>query len=331
MLLAQFLPGFEQQMQVAIYDVFAEKPYGGNQAAVVRVGRRQLSDSQLVALASELSLAETALLSVRKEYIALRFATAGRVINRCGHATLASVAHHLLPRMKSHRANRDWRGRYRIGNSIADWRARPVSREPRPGQARGLDVAITWPDRPIFASKLPARQVYRALGLDVRDVALGLPLCAYNSGNLNALVPVRTVAVLEQIQPDWMKLKSLFEEFQLPAPHNGRLTDLHLYCLQGGQCAPWKVRCRNVFPYGVFEEPATGTASVALATALVDHLTAFKAGNSAATFTFDQGIGKRRGKISVIWQPSLDGQPVIWLEGRVFPIVKGKLVSFPSH
>lgn len=325
---AQFRADFEPQMQVAIYDVFAEKPYSGNQAAVVRVGRRQLSDSQLVALAGELSLAETALLSMRRGDIALRFATADGVISRCGHATLASVADHVLPRMKSH-ANREWRGRYRIGASIAEWRARPISKKPRRGQAQGLDVAITWPDRPTFASGLPARQVYRALGLDVRDAASSLPLCAYYSGNLSALVPIRTVAMLEQIQPDWTKLKALFEEFQLS--HNGRLTDLHLYCLQDGQRAPWKVRCRNVFPYGVFEEPATGTASVALATALVDHLAAFKGGNRAATFTFVQGKGIRHGKISVIWQPSLDGQPVIWLEGRVFPIVQGKLVFTPSR
>jgi PhzF family phenazine biosynthesis protein len=314
-------------MRIAIYDVFAEKPYSGNQAAVVRVARRQLSDSQLVALAGELSLAETALLSVRNGDIALRFASAHGVIARCGHATLASVADHVLPGLKYRRANCEWKGRYRIGTSIAEWRARPVNKKLRHGRAQGLDVAITWPDRPTFASGLPARQVYRALGLDVRDAASGLPLCAYNSGTLNALVPVRTVAILEQIQPDWKKLEALFEEFNLP--DNGRLTDFHLYCLQGAQRTPWKVRCRNVFPYGVFEEPATGTASVALAAALVDHLPAIKGGNSAVTFNFDQGQGTRHGKISVIWQPSLKGRPVIWLEGRVFPIVRGTLVSIP--
>ena len=58
------------------------------------------------------------------------------------------------------------------------------------GEFHGLDVAITWPDRPTFAGRLPARKVYRALGLDLRAEAVGLPICAYDSGNLNGLVPV---------------------------------------------------------------------------------------------------------------------------------------------
>jgi PhzF family phenazine biosynthesis protein len=325
-LVTQFFAGIELRMQVAIYDVFAERPYSGNQAAVVRVGRRQLSDSQLVALAGELSLAETALLSMRKGEIALRFATADGVVCRCGHGTLASVADYILPRMTSDHADREWRGVYRIGTSVAEWRARPM--KSRRGRAEALDVAITWPDRPTFAGWLPAREVCRALGFYAQDIASGLPICAYNSGNLNGLVPVRTAATLEQIKPDWKQLKE-FKEFKLPP--NGRLTDLHLYCLQGTKRAAWKLRCRNVFPYGVFEEPATGTASVALAAALIDHLPTFREGNSAATFIFDQGKGKRRGKVYVLWQPGLDGQPIIWLQGRVFPIVQGQLISIPPR
>ena len=113
-------------MQVAIYDVFAERPYSGNQAAVARAGRRQLSDLQLVALAGELSLAETALLSMRKGELNLRFATAEGVVRRCGHGTLASVADHIF-QITSRHFRGEWKGRYRIGSSIAEWRARRVN------------------------------------------------------------------------------------------------------------------------------------------------------------------------------------------------------------
>ena len=125
-------------MQLAIYDVFAEKPYSGNQAAVVRVGHVRLSDSQLVALAGELSLAETALSSIQDEDPFFRFATMDRIVNRCGHATLAGVADHVfstVPRLPT--IHREWKGRYRVGTSVAEWNAR-AGTAGRADEANGL-------------------------------------------------------------------------------------------------------------------------------------------------------------------------------------------------
>jgi PhzF family phenazine biosynthesis protein len=307
-------------MQFAIYDVFADKPYGGNQAAVVRAGRVQFTDSQLIVLAEELAVAETALSSVRGQDLVFRFATADRVVNRCGHATLAGVADHVFRKTLSRRSRgSSWTGRYRVGSAVAEWRVQDqTSRDPR-GRARGIDVAVAWPDRPEFVRSLPAGPVYRALGLDPAAVASDLPRCIYNSGNLNALVPVSTVAVLERAVPDWNKLRDLFARF--------RLTDLHLYCVQRPRTASNQIRlrCRNLFPYGVFEETATGTASVALAAALVDHFR----DKPRDDFIFDQGNGRRRGNIRVRWCPRPEGDPLIWLQGQVFAAVRGQLVSIP--
>lgn len=312
------------KMHVAIYDVFAEQPYGGNQAAVVRANEIRFSDSQLVALAAELTFPETALLSMRGSNLVFRFATAGRVISRCGHATLAGVADHMFSTVLPHRTQaREWRGHYRVGSSVAEWCARTAVRRRARNRGAGIEVAVAWPDRPEFMKALPARAVYRALRLDTSAASPELPLCIYNSGNLNALVPVRTVAALERADPDWAKLRSLFEKFCL--------TDLHLYCLQRRRPASdqLRLRCRNFFPYGVFEETATGTASVALAAALTDHLPALQGRTRAIDFVFDQGKGKRRGKILVRWRPRVDDRVMIWLEGRVFRIVYGQLISIP--
>jgi predicted PhzF superfamily epimerase YddE/YHI9 len=307
-------------MQFATYDVFADKPYGGNQAAVVRAGRVRFSDSQLIVLAEELAVAETALYSMQGNDLVFRFAAANRVVNRCGHATLAGVADHVLRKTLSRRRRGGpWSGSYRVGSAVAEWRARDQTSRNARGRARGIDVAVAWPDRPEFVRSLPAGPVYRALGLDPAAVASDLPRCIYNSGNFNALVPVPTVAMLERAVPDWNKLGDLFARFPL--------TDLHLYCVQRRQTASNQIRlrCRNLFPFGVFEETATGTASVALAAALVDHFR----DKPKADFIFDQGNGRRRGYIRVRWCPRLDGEPLIWLRGQVFPAVKGQLVSIP--
>jgi PhzF family phenazine biosynthesis protein len=307
-------------MQFAIYDVFADKPYGGNQAAVVRTGRVRFSDSQLIVLAEELAVAETALYSMQGNDLVFRFATADRVVNRCGHATLAGVADHVLRKALSRRSrSHPWSGLYRVGSAVAEWRVRY-----RAGRgvhrAHALDVSVAWPERPEFVRSLPADPVYRALGLDPATIASDLPRCIYNSGNLNALVPVPTMAVLERAVPDWNKLRDLFARFCL--------TDLHLYCAQRRRTTSnqIKLRCRNLFPYGVFEETATGTASVALAAALVDHFR----DNPKDDFIFDQGSGRRRGHIRVRSCPRPDDEPLIWLQGQVFPAVNGQLVSIPQ-
>jgi predicted PhzF superfamily epimerase YddE/YHI9 len=316
-------------MQIATYDVFAGKPYCGNQAAVVRIGKGRLSDRQLVALAEELSLAETASLRVQNRELIFRFATTDRIISRCGHATLAGVADHvfstLMPRGS---VRREWNGRYRIDACAAEWRAQLTAGRRGHPNTNGLEVAVAWPDLPTFVMALPRGPTYRALGLNSTDAASELPLCVYNSGNFNALVPVRTVATLERAAPDWQRLKDFFETLQLP--NKSSLTDVHLYCLQrrSNRSREILLRCRNVFPYGLLEETATGTASVALAAALADHLPALGS-NRVADFHFDQGRGKRRGQIRIRWRPRPGEMPVIWLEGRVFPIILGELVSLP--
>ena len=302
-------------MQLSVYDVFAPTPYAGNQAAIVRPSRAKLSDPELVAVAGELALAETALLGMRGRDLVLRFATAAGIIDRCGHATLAGVADHVLTARGSRGKARS--GRYRVGPSVAPWQTRPITDRRACHYADGLEVAIAWPDRPQFASPIPARPVCRALGLDVSDLAPGLPRCIYNSGNLNALVPVGSFDALRRVAADWARMKDLFAQF--------KLTDLHVYCVQKTRTSgEIRLFCRNLFPYGVLEESATGTASVALATALIDHMRDLRGGRDI-DFNFDQGIGRRRGTLRVRWLSGMVDSAAIWLEGRVFRVLTGEL------
>lgn len=310
------------RVKIATYDVFAQRPFNGNQAAVLHEGRQQLSDVQFLALASELSVAETAISSVHGHELRFRFANTDRILQRCGHASLAAVADHVFSRILQQQPRRGtWTGTYRVGAATAKWRARTIRGKHH--RIVGLEVGIAWPDRPRFVKLLPVAPVYRALGLKPGDRRCDLPVCVYDSGNLNALVPVRSLASLKRAKPDWAQLNALFT-----AHH---LTDTHLYVLlTGGESAgPIRLRCRNVFPYGLLEETATGTASVALAAALIDHLPALRDTFRSRDFLFDQGDGKRRGTIHVGWRPERGDNVSIWLKGRVFPVVRGYLESIP--
>jgi PhzF family phenazine biosynthesis protein len=315
-----FLPA-----EVAIYDVFAEHPFNGNQAAVIHEDRRRFSDRQLLALAAELSFPETALSATRGRHLTLRFANADRLLKRCGHATLASVADHVFSRILHQRArNGQWTGQYGVDSTVAEWRATVSLRRGPGGTIDSFYIAVAWPERPKCVGFLPARAIYHALGIEPLDGQPQMPVTVYDSGNRNALVPVGTVASLERAMPDSHRLAALCSKYDL--------TDVHLYTVIGHDRSRnrLRLRCRNVFPYGVFEETATGTASVSLAASLIDHFRILAGGLRSTQFLFDQGAGNRRGKIYVNWCPTASDDPRIWLEGWVFPIVRGSLISIPK-
>jgi predicted PhzF superfamily epimerase YddE/YHI9 len=304
----------------AIYDVFADAPFNGNQAAVLHEDLNQFSDGQLLLWANEIALAETALSSIASDQLVLRFANAHTVLPRCGHATLAGVADHVLSRLEKSDA---CSGFYKVGSSVAAWRAEPTplgsATEPEPSC---VDVTIAWPDRPVLAEALPIDAVYDALNIPASSREPDLPISIYNSGNRNAIVPVRTTSALEAVRPDWIKLEALFKELDL--------TDLHLYCLQRPLSSAGQIhaRCRNFFPYGIFEEAATGTASLSLAAALMDQLL-LKPNAMPTEFVFVQGSGTRYGRLNVSWPPASAHATPIWLSGRVFLIAKGE-IAIPS-
>ena len=307
---------------VLLWDVFGKVPFDGNPAAVIEPAAG-ISAAQLLTLAREFALPETAAFSVRSGKLMLRFANSDRLLARCGHASLGAVASHVASYRHRGRKSRQYTGRYQVGAAIGDWRAIvPVGYGTR--ASRTMVVSIGWPDRPARAGDLPARKVYPALGLPVPKRVRALPFCIYDSGNRNALVPVDSHAALEAARPDRAKLTSLFEELDL--------TDLHLYYLSSRKesSRATRLRCRNLFPYGVFEEPATGTASVALAAALMDQVYGARAGERNRDFFFEQGVGQRRGHLRVSWQSGVGAGPAIWLEGRVFLIMEGHLNIVPA-
>ncbi|MEQ8747984.1 PhzF family phenazine biosynthesis protein [Pyruvatibacter sp.] len=71
-------------------DAFASKPFEGNPAAVVPL-EAWLSDEQMLAIAAENNLAETAFLVAEGDGFRLRWFTPTVEVDLCGHATLATA------------------------------------------------------------------------------------------------------------------------------------------------------------------------------------------------------------------------------------------------
>jgi predicted PhzF superfamily epimerase YddE/YHI9 len=77
-------------MRIMQVDAFAERPFGGNPAAVCFLDA-PADEGWMQAVAAEMNLSETAFLVPRGEDWDLRWFTPGCEVELCGHATLASA------------------------------------------------------------------------------------------------------------------------------------------------------------------------------------------------------------------------------------------------
>ncbi|MHC4847903.1 MAG: PhzF family phenazine biosynthesis protein [Planctomycetota bacterium] len=77
-------------MRIMQVDAFAERPFGGNPAAVCFL-EAEADAAWMQAVAAEMNLSETAFLVPRSDGWDLRWFTPGCEVELCGHATLASA------------------------------------------------------------------------------------------------------------------------------------------------------------------------------------------------------------------------------------------------
>lgn len=299
-------------MTIGLYDVFGVRPFNGNQAAVI--SGMILDDFQLVLIAGELLLPETVAANDSGGILEFRFATADGLVRRCGHGVLAGIADHVFG--SSSAARGEQMGDCKMDGQICAWKTEVISEI-------AATVTLAWPDKPAAQGGLPREAVLQTLGLQPGDLAEDLPLAIYDSGNLNGLVPLKDTSALQRATPDFDALRRLHDEHSLADLHLYTITDLDA----GTQTC--RLRCRNVFPYGVREECATGTASLSLSMALMDHQARRGTPWDGGRFIYEQGIGKRRGHIEVIVPPgnAADGQ--VCLRGQVFKIVTGQFLANP--
>ncbi|NJK60953.1 MAG: PhzF family phenazine biosynthesis protein, partial [Oscillatoriales cyanobacterium SM2_1_8] len=77
-------------LEIAIIDAFADRPFGGNPAAVVWLDE-PLAEGQHRAIAAEMNLSETAFVWPVGDTYELRWFTPTQEVDLCGHATLATA------------------------------------------------------------------------------------------------------------------------------------------------------------------------------------------------------------------------------------------------
>jgi trans-2,3-dihydro-3-hydroxyanthranilate isomerase len=220
-------------------DVFTSVPLEGNQLAVFADGSG-LTDAEMQALAKETNLSETTFIlprdaaTERERGVRVRIFTTTEELPFAGHPTLGTA---MVLR----------------GNGNAEEIALDlnVGRIPVRFSTRdGLAFGVMTQRDPEFKSKHSREDVARAAGLAVEDIADDLPIQTVSTGNAFAIVPLKSLAVLQKLSPAWANMKAYLDK-----------SDAKFFYFVSRETANPQARLQSRMIFYNGEDPATGSAA----------------------------------------------------------------------
>lgn len=220
-------------------DVFTTVPLEGNQLAVFP-DARGLSDAEMQSVAREMNLSETTFIlpgeaAVEREGgVRVRIFTVSEELPFAGHPTLGTAM--LL------RGN---------GNAEAIDLDLNVGKIPVRFSSRdGFPFGVMTQRDPEFGETHTREAVARAAGLQPADIADDVPIQTVSTGNAFAIVPLKSLAVLQNLAPTATAMGGYLSK-----------TDAKFFYFVSRQALSpaAKLQARMIFYNG--EDPATGSAA----------------------------------------------------------------------
>jgi trans-2,3-dihydro-3-hydroxyanthranilate isomerase len=225
-------------------DVFTSVPLEGNQLAVFADGS-SLSDAEMQAIAKETNLSETTFIlprdasTERERGVRVRIFTTTEELPFAGHPTLGTAM--VLRNDAQH------------GNGKAEEIALDlnVGRIPVRFSTRdGLPFGLMTQRDPEFKKRHSCEDVARAAGLSIDDIAADVPIQTVSTGNAFAIVPVKSLTVLQNLSPTWANMNAYLDKSDAK----------FFYFVSRETLNPEaKLQSRMIFYNG--EDPATGSAA----------------------------------------------------------------------
>jgi trans-2,3-dihydro-3-hydroxyanthranilate isomerase len=220
-------------------DVFSAVPLEGNPLAVFADGRG-LTGEQMQAVAREMNLSETTFILPRdaaierEQGVQVRIFTVVEELPFAGHPTLgtAMVIH---ARTGAETVHLDLKGgRIPVRFSVKD----------------GLPFGEMTQRDPEFGMIHTRDDVARAAGLAPGDIAEDVPIQTVSTGLAAAIVPLRSLAVLQKLAPNFPTMNAYFEKTGAK----------WIYFISRETVNPGaQLQARMIFSHG--EDPATGSAA----------------------------------------------------------------------
>jgi len=292
------------------YDVFTGEPLTGNQLAVFPDGRGLATDL-MQSITREMNFSESTFILPAEHpdtNVRMRIFTPGLELPMAGHPVIGSTfaladAGTIAPGTK----------RFMFGLGIGPT---PVDLE---WQGDRLRFAWMTQRNPVFDSAIEDRATAAAaLGLGVDDLVPGLPVQVVSCGLPYVMVPLRDREGVDRATTDLAAMRRLFAVAGVD--HGVFLFAI----LPAGSEAT--VYSRMFAPHsGVFEDPATGSASGPLGAYLVRHGVA--AGAAARQIVSLQGVAmKRPSRIHIAIEGEADTIKSVKVGGEAVLVARGELL-----
>jgi len=225
-------------------DVFTSVPLEGNQLAVFADGS-SLSDAEMQALAKETNLSETTFIlprdaaTERERGVRVRIFTTSEELPFAGHPTLGTA---MVLRNDPQRGN---------GNAEEIALDLNVGRIPVRFSTRdGLPFGMMTQRDPEFKNKHSREDLARAAGLAVDDIADDLPIQTVSTGNAFAIVPLKSLSVLQNLSPTWANMKTYLDK-----------SDAKFFYFVSRETVNPEARLQSRMIFYNGEDPATGSAA----------------------------------------------------------------------
>jgi trans-2,3-dihydro-3-hydroxyanthranilate isomerase len=288
-----------RKFQYVTVDVFSSRALEGNPVAVF-TDARGLSDVEMQDIARETRLSETTFIAPRDEAterangVKVRIFTIAEELPFAGHPTLGT-AFVIVDARKADDVALD----LKVGKIPVSFTATP----------EGLFGEMTQRD-PEFGKIHDAKEIAKAIGIPFEDIQTALPIQTVSTGFAFAIVPLRSLATLSNLELDLKKADAYLAAtdarlFFFVTPDSDRKAGL---------------RARMLFYGG--EDPATGSASGCTAAWMVRHRLA----KSDEQVLILQGVEmKRPSRIFV--RASVDGARVhnVRVGGHCAEVMRGEL------
>jgi trans-2,3-dihydro-3-hydroxyanthranilate isomerase len=291
-------------------DVFTSVPLEGNQLAVFIDGRG-LNDKEMQAIAKEMNLSETTFIlpgdtaTEKARGVRVRIFTVDEELPFAGHPTLGTA---MVLRNEGVRNNSQTPG----GGAEEIALDLNVGRIPVRFSSRdGLPFGVMTQRAPEFGRKHTREDVARAAGLNIDDIADDVPSQTVSTGNAFAMVPVKSLAVLQKLGPTWANMKAYLEK-----------SDAKFFYFVSREAAnpEAKLQARMIFYNG--EDPATGSAAGPCAAWAVKYGVV----GSGEQALLEQGVEmKRRSRIFLSAERDGDKIVNVRVGGHAVEVVRGEI------
>jgi len=288
-----------------IVDVFAERPYSGNQLAVV-LGAEDLSDETMQQIAAETNYSETTFVASAPEAdggYRVRIFTPAREIAFAGHPILGTAW------VLRHHGSSSSSGPVRLNLAVGQV---PVTFEV---SAEGEEVAWFLAPPVALGATCAIEPMAAALGLSPDDIAPESPVQQFTAGISAMIVPLRSL--------DALRRSKLELDAYAPLAAQGFPPLVYQFCRQTHH--PQNDLCVRFFfeAHGVREDPATGNGAAFLGAYLLEH---DLLGGADLSLRIEQGYEVRRPSLVMLRARMREGSREISVGGRVVPTMQGELL-----